>query len=270
MIYEATTDASQIKAVRMHIFFEFPRADVIRVAQLFILSNPTTSLITASRAGTPVITFPLPPGAENLQFQGGSLGERFVLARDGFGDTQGIPPGSGTQVLFSFELPYNNDLLIPIRISLPVDTTNIMLPSKGVNVKSSQLQDLGEKSIQNAVWHIYTSGSLAAGSRLDLLVSGKPKVADPQEEELNTNLAIGVIALAFVVIVVTSLIYQKVNDRKSIKQPATESTLDQAAQDAVLDAIIALDDQFHAGQIPMAAYQERRTELKNRLREGQP
>jgi hypothetical protein len=36
----------------------------------------------------------------------------------------------------------------------------------------------------------------------------------------------------------------------------------------VLDAIIALDDQFKAGQIPPAAYKERREELLKRLQEA--
>jgi mono/diheme cytochrome c family protein len=266
-IYEPSTDASPVKADRMHIFFEFPSSDIIRVVQMYVLSNPTNSLITSPMSGTPIINYPLPAGAGNLQFQGGSLGERFVLTPDGFGDTQAIFPGSGTQVLFSYDLPYKTDLLIFIKIPLPVDVTNIMLPSSGVAIKSKQLQDLGEKTIQNSTWHIYTSSNLAAASRLDLLVSGKPKVADPQEDELNTNLAVGVLALAVSLIIVSTLVYQKIAYKKSLKQTTGEPVLDQTAINAVLDAIIALDDQFHAGQIPAAAYRERRAELKNRLRE---
>jgi hypothetical protein len=58
-----------------------------------------------------VITFQLPDGASNLMVKGGSLGGRFVSTSDGFGDTQGIPPGTGTQILFSYDLPYDKDLL---------------------------------------------------------------------------------------------------------------------------------------------------------------
>jgi hypothetical protein len=37
--------------------------------------------------------------------------------------------------------------------------------------------------------------------------------------------------------------------------------------DMIMDAIIALDDLYSAGEIPVDAYQQRRTELKDRLRE---
>jgi hypothetical protein len=50
-IYEPITDTALIKAARMHIFFEFPKANVLRVIQLFVLSNPTKNLITSA---TPV------------------------------------------------------------------------------------------------------------------------------------------------------------------------------------------------------------------------
>ncbi len=269
-IYEPGTDISLVKAQRMHIFFEFPKENVIRIVQLYILSNPSNFLVTASLAGNPVIVFPLPSGAANLQFEGGTLGQRFVLTPDGFGDTRGISPGTDTQVLFSFELPYKTDLLIPIKIPIPVDTINIMLPSSNVSVKSSQLQDLGEKSIQNTAWHVYTSSSLAAGSRLDLLVSGKPRMADPEEDELNTNLAVGVISISIVLFFVFIFVFQKISFNKSQKTPVVVPTFDEENRDSSLDAIIALDDQHQAGQIPPAAYQERRAELKDRLRGIQP
>ena len=37
-------------------------------------------------------------------------------------------------------------------------------------------------------------------------------------------------------------------------------------RDSIMDAMIALDDQYKAGEIPKEAYEERRKELKERLR----
>jgi len=37
-------------------------------------------------------------------------------------------------------------------------------------------------------------------------------------------------------------------------------------EDTLMDAIIALDDQFHAGNLPEEAYLERRAVLKEKLR----
>ncbi len=214
-IYETDTDVSKVTAGRLHIFFEFPRVDTLRVVQLYVLSNPTNSLITSSGPGIPVINFALPKGATNLQFQGGTLGERFMLTAEGFGDTQGIPPGTGTQVLFSYDLSYKPDLPFSIRVPVDVETTNIMLPSSGISIKSGQLQDLGTKQIQNTSWRIYTSGLLKAGSHVDLLVLGKPSVTNPVIGELNSNLAVGVISLAVTLFIFAVLIYQKTGRRRN-------------------------------------------------------
>ncbi len=266
-IYEPTTDLTQVRAERMHIFFEFPKTDVIRILQLYVLSNSGTSIVVARNSGDPVIIYPLPVGAKNLHFQEGILGNTFVSTEEGFGDTRSIPPGTEVQLLYSYELPYSGDLLIPIKTALPVEMANIMLPSMGVSVKSSQLTDLGEKTIQDSTWRIFTSGELSAGSRLNLLVRGRPREANPQSEEQNTGLAVGVISLTIVLVMIfVTVSMQFLTRREKMKQPVVDPGLTQAAQNALLDAIIALDDQYHAGQIPQAAYRERRAELKNRLR----
>ena len=42
---------------------------------------------------------------------------------------------------------------------------------------------------------------------------------------------------------------------------------DLESPEALLDAIVALDDLYQAGELPEAAYQQRRAELKERLRQ---
>jgi hypothetical protein len=37
-------------------------------------------------------------------------------------------------------------------------------------------------------------------------------------------------------------------------------------RDSIMDAMIALDDQYKAGEIPKEAYENRRSELKDRLK----
>lgn len=264
-VYETDTDISLIKAERMHIFFEFPSTETIRVIQMYILSNPTNKLITSPAAGEPVIRYQLPTGASNLQFQGGSLGERFVKTPDGFGDIQGIPPGTGTQVLFSFDLGYKSDLPFYLKLPVTVETINAMLPAGNVSIKSSRLQILGEKDIQGTSWNVYISDRMESGTPLDLLVSGKPVISDMIMDDWDTNLAVGVISLAVVLMIVAMLIHQNVASRKKMAYVENVARMSDSDREAILDAIIALDDQYHAGQIPHNAYIERRNELKTRI-----
>ncbi len=110
-IYDTSTDASKLLADRMHVFFDFTQPGKVQVVNLYIISNPSDKAIVAPEKGKPVVTFDLPEGATNLQFQDGALGERYVQTEKGFGDTQGIQPGTGQhQVLFAYDMPYNNKL----------------------------------------------------------------------------------------------------------------------------------------------------------------
>jgi hypothetical protein len=265
-VYESSSDISQLRADRLHLFFEFLKPDVVQVVQMYVLNNPTNYLLTAEKPGVPVISFPLPEGASSLEFQDGKLGERFILTDTGFGDTQGIPPGSGTQILFAYDLPYKTDLHMLLKVPLLVESSNIMLPSQGVTIKSNQLQDMGIKQIQGTDWRIYASDMILTGTELDILLSGKPKLAETAETEQSMNLTIGFIALGLALVITSVLGLRWKAFRKSVSPAEIAPTLDGAGLDAGLDAIIALDDLYQAGQIPRSAYEERRIELKERLR----
>ena len=149
-VFETGDDPSRIKADKVHIFFEFPRSDTMRVVQLFVLTNPTNRIITSREPGLPVITYPLPEDAFNLQFQNGTLGQRFVFTEDGVGDVQGILPGTDTQVLFSYDLPYRSEADFTITVPVAVDRLNVLLASEGILLRSRQLQETGEKTIQDS------------------------------------------------------------------------------------------------------------------------
>lgn len=153
-----------------------------------------------------------------------------------------------------------------IKVPLPVETSNIMLPSRGVNIKSNQLQDMGEKNIQGVAWRIYTSSMLPTGTVLDMLLTGKPVVEKTEESEQILNLTTGLIALGVALLIATVMGFRWFSSKKIVLAAKPETLLDGANTDALLDAIIALDDLYKAGQIPKTAYKERREELKDRLR----
>jgi mono/diheme cytochrome c family protein len=269
-IYEPDADITKISASRVHVFFEFPRSDTIRVVQLYVLSNPTNRLITSNTAGGVVIDYPLPAGASNLQFQTGTLGQRFLTTRDGVGDTQGIPPGDGTQVLFSYDLPYRGDTGFSVTVPVESQTVNVLLAAEGVSLKSRQLQEIGEKVIQNASWQLFTAAGVPAGTGINVQISGKPKVTTPQENEMSNSLAAGIISLVIVLVLIGTVIFRDVMDRRTRRQEAIAPRLEPFDRNTILDAIIALDDQYQSGQIPVTAYRERRAELKDRYRRTLP
>lgn len=265
IVYEPDTDVSQITADRAHVFFEFPRSDILRVVQLYELNNPTNRIITASSSNGIVIDYPLPAGALNLQFQNGTLGQRYLMTRDGVGDTQPIPPGNSTQVLFSYDLPYRGEAFFEVTIPVKTEAVNILLTSEGVTLKSRDLQEIGEKVVQNKSWQLFIASGVNAGSRLRVQMSGKPRVTTPRENEMSNSLAVGVVSLVIVLVLIGTSIFRDMLDKRTLEKEASIAHTETIDRNAILDAIIALDDQYQAGKIPASAYHERRAELKSRL-----
>ena len=114
LVYDSTQDLAGLTADRVHIFLNFPQPDRLQVVELFVISNTSDLVVIPEQAGQPVVRFVLPEGAENLQFEEGTLGERFVKTENGFGDTAAILPGDTShQILFAFEMLYKRKMTFP-------------------------------------------------------------------------------------------------------------------------------------------------------------
>lgn len=271
-IFDTTTDTSGIRADRLHIFFDFSQSGVLQVVNLFIISNPGGRVVVAPGPDQPVLRFPLPEGASNLQFQDGELGGRYVKTEDGFGDRMGISPGAGQhQVLFAYSLPYDRKLQLNMPISIPVDAAIVMMPPGDVSLKSEQLMDAGQRDVQGMAFQVYqTASSLPAGGQLSLSLSGRAKAAGAASQPNDINaLLIGGGFLSVVLIGAGVWLYRQRTSQyagKSDGEAEVEEEIE--TSEAILDAIVALDDLHAAGNLPEAAYQERRAQLKARLAEA--
>lgn len=275
-IYESTTDPSVLSVDRLHIFFEYVEPDTLRVVELFIISNLSNRTLVAPQEGDPVVTYQLPSGAENLQFEDGALGDRFTQTASGFGDNAVIRPGSGQhQVVVSFDLPYQRRLEIAQPITLPVNAVVILVPEDGPQVSSSMLQDAGERPVQGVSYRMYTSDRLEAGRELDLTISGRGRsVLAGLTTGSQGSLIVGLAAFGLALIGAGVWFYRRsqagsgaeLSEQAEVERAIIGDTLSDDP-DTLMDAIIALDDLYQAGDLPEAAYRQRRAELKNRLAE---
>jgi cbb3-type cytochrome c oxidase subunit III len=277
-VYEPTTDVSVLTTDRVHLLFDFSTPGTVSIVEVFIISNPSQQAVVSPTEGGTVVTFPLPEGYTNLQFQDGALGDRYVEVSQGFADTTTVNPGSGQyQVIFAFQMPYDRKLNFVQPMFLPTSAVVVMVPDNGIKVDSSMLTDGGTRDYQNSTYRMYNGESLIAGSSLEFTLTGKPKQATKSPlANLNMQyLAIGLAAFG-VALVLGGLWLYRSNQRKAALQ-AVSAGVDLAApssgQDAspedeemLMDAIIALDDQYHAGNLPKEAYLERRAILKEKLR----
>jgi mono/diheme cytochrome c family protein len=263
-IYETSTDASGINADRMHVFFEFPAADRVQIIEMFLISNPSNRMIIPAGENKPVLEFKLPKGAENLQFQDGQLGDRYLQTADGFGDTASILPGNAKhQVLFAFDLPYEKSANIPLALPMNVTNAVIMVPQDGVSLEGEKLQDAGQRTMQQGALHLFTASGLTAGSNLDIKLTGRPGMTPMVSTGSTSGLLIsgGVLLAALI-----AAGYWFFSRKSAGKDEPEVSDGEEESVESLLDAIVALDDLFQAGKLAKPAYLERREELKSRLK----
>ena len=267
-VSQTTTDASVLSAQRMHVFFDLSNSTTsIQVVELYVINNSSDRVVVAETPGQPVVTFNLPVGAVNLQFQDGTLGDgQYVATESGFGDLRPISPGDGVQELFAYELPYTSKLSLDLPISLPVEAAVIMVP-QGVKLKSSQLSSSGQSSMSGMNIEIYTSSNLAKDSTLKMTLSGRPGSSSSTSNNL-VAIILGGVALAAAL---GGAIFLILRQRKPLAVEGVEEEEPPSLEtsDSLMDAIIALDDEFQAGKLPREAYETRRAELKARLAELQ-
>jgi mono/diheme cytochrome c family protein len=272
--YDTSADTSVLTTDRLHIFFDFSDPELLQVVEVYIISNPTNQAVVSAEPGGPVVFFPLPEGYQNLQFENGTLGERYLETSGGFVDTTSVPPGmSQYQVVFAFDLPYARRLDFSQAVTMSTSAVVIMIPDNGVKLSGDVLQDGGVRDFQNTTYRMYNGSNLSIGSELAFTVSGKPSAGGTAliGETSWQNLAIGVGGLGIVLVLVGFWLYQR-NKKATVPVeegddiPAAE-VLDEAEDaETLMDAIIALDDQYQASDLPEDAYQQRRAELKERLR----
>ena len=256
IITTTTTDSAALFAERLHVFFDFVDENTIQIVELFVINNPTNQVVVSEDELTPIIQYKLPEEAQNLQFEQGTIGTRYLETEDGFGDLQQFDANSSTQFLFAYELPYQREKEILIDLPLPVEAAVFMLPTNSVQLESEILNFDGDRTVQGMDIQTYSSNNLKEQKEIVIKLKGKIKIATQNEDNSLIGIIIGSIVLLGAIII--ALLWFRKHSRKPEIQKDDGPVED---LEALLDAVIALDDAYKNGEIPEAAYQSRRNEL---------
>ncbi len=272
--YTPTSDTNILQVDRLHIFFSFISDEILEVFQLYIFSNPSELVLTPKEGATTAISFTIPSNASNL-FVEDNMSMAYRKTDDGFGIVNVYPDENPYQTVFSYQVPYSDhkaDLSVPI--GMDAGAVIVMAPSEGVKVRSDQLVDAGMRDIEGISYNMFTGSDLTAGGTLEVSLSGLPKESTQfitTESESTNSLVIGLVG--FGVALIAAGVFVWLRNRASQAEWELEEEGEEEAFDSddtpedLMDAIIALDDQYRAGGIPEEAYHVRRAELKQRLRD---
>lgn len=266
-VFDTTTDRSGLIIDRLHVLAEVVQSDLVNVVEIYIISNLGDKTIVARGTGEPSVNFPLPEGAEAIEFDDGVLGGRYLLTEDGFGDTVSIPPGEGVyQVLVYYTLPYTrNKLNFEQEMLFPVGAVIVMVPVGNIKVNSSALEDMGVQNIPGGAVQVFSGSPIQQGQDLEFRISGKAPGANSQvggDENSSQTLIIALGAFGAVLFLIGIILFIRNRQQLEQEMPVEKNDDD---RDHILDSIIALEDLYKNGEITEKEYHKKRAELKKQL-----
>ncbi|HUH98235.1 MAG TPA: c-type cytochrome [Anaerolineales bacterium] len=261
-LYDTTPDFSTLTFNQIHLYFDFATQGQAQVYEIYAFTNATDKTVIISTDGATVPFIKIPDGAQNVNYQADQNSSTFVGA-----GTNGVaaPPNSKAYaIIATFNMPYDNKQL-EIRQPIAVDSPSmVLLLPDGMKASGGQLTDNGLQTVQNNSFETYSESDLSAGDVLDFTITGTPKNTTAPSGNSPALLFIGAGALGLMLI--GAGVWFFLRDQKSTAEEEEEQDEFDSA-DEVMDAILALDDLHRAGQIKDDAYQKRRAELKEILKE---
>ncbi len=266
-VFDITTDDAGLAIDRLHVLIDFPSPDLIQISEIYIISNYGDATVVAQEPGQSVLTFPLPEGASNLEFENGVLGQRFIKTSAGFGDTVSIPPGSGVyQISVYYNMLYPKARLdFSQAMNYPVSAVVAMTPANLVKIEGNFLEDHGIQAISSGEVQVYSGEGIGRGENLEFRITGKPDSPADNQVSVGDGVNIYVIGLGILgtgLILAGILIYIRNRNINSKEQIVITTS---AEKDQILDSIIALEDLFNEGEISEKDFLKKRDELKLKL-----
>lgn len=266
-LYGTTDDPSALTIDDARIFYEYADSE-IQVYGVYTFRNLTDKTIVAKlKDGMEIPFIKSPQGARPLGFEP-MQDSQPITSKD---DNIAFPPNEQPYGLIVFSTMEKADQVqVTHPFVLPVASLTVFLP-EGVSAEGSQLTDHGVQTIERLNFQMYAAGDLPAGNTLRFTLSGIPKEpstlpsTSTSESEPNRSILFGAGALGLALILAGAWIY--IRDRQSIEENNHKDEIGEFESPVeVMDAIIALDDLHQAKRISNEAYQKRRNELKEILR----
>lgn len=269
-VYNKTTDPSVIDVEQIHLVLNFGE-DTVQVSELYVFNNNDTAVFVGETGNTDdgTVEMFLPAGAENVDFRR-ALGsfDNFVAATEvkatetGWADTVAVRPGPSSSVLLvSYELPYDDGLLLAHPLGYPVKQASAILPDVGIIIEDDGWVAQGSQTTPGGEILSYLNPDMAGADALNLTLDGRPRQIAAGEQggsflvrDNQTELIVGVVSLLIILAIAAWFIHKWRN-------PAPQ-LLD---SDALVYAIAELDDTYDAGEIGESEYQQKRNSLKAEL-----
>jgi hypothetical protein len=269
VLYEVTDDTSLLTVDELNIFFSVENENAYQVLGLYTFRNASEKIVSVPMGSQQEIPFlRFPTGAQGMGYEAMQDSARFISTADGFA----MPPNELPYGLLAFaSVAREKEFDISQPLILDVSQVRIFVPD-GMEVEGDTIAKDAAQNIQGMNYQAYLASGLQAGDTLTFTVSGAPKdtAGTDAAASNNTTLLIGAGGLGIALILAGAWLYLR--DRKRTEEDEGDEEEDEEesefeSSEDVMDAIIALDDLHRAKKISDEAYQKRRAELKDTLKE---
>lgn len=271
-IFEATQDTDAVSVDRLHVLFDFSNEGVVRVLELWVISNLGDETI-ATAEGEGLLEIALPEEAGQPNFEDSALGERYLPTATGFVDRMPLRPGASVaQLVFDFDMPYSGRLNFGQHMNYPVQAVVVLVDEGGPRIQGEGVEDRGLMTVSDLQMQTYALGPLAGAEEMQFRVSGRarPLIALGGEDTgRNLAIALGVFGAALIGVGAWWTLSRRVGSRAALEAGGVgDAELGGGAspggtsRDDLLQAIADLDDAYAAGEVEEEEYQRRRGELK--------
>ena len=224
-VYETTTDASGVKVVLDHLALQINEGgQTVQVLNYVKLHNGGDRTLVAEGVNTmtshpAALNLPLPKDASNIAPIDGLTQENLSLTDGGLADSTPFPPGD-REVVLSYDLPYSSaSYLLERAVMYPTDKLTVLMPIGDVQIDSAQLPDRNETEMEGNKFLVMTGENLAAGTPMQLSLSGLPKADRGIGGEVLQPLVVIVAVLALAGV----LAYWRLRPRWSARAGRSES-----------------------------------------------
>ena len=285
-IYDTTDDFMQLSLTQVHIALDYSTPETVQIVVMYVITNTSGKTVVVTTDGTSIPFVQIPEGAANVNFQVANGSAPFIGTEEGFAL---VPNQDGGQygLVNSFSIPYTKKITLAQPFLLPAASVKFFTP-EGVKLTGNSLTDQGTQDFSGTTYHVYEVNDIAANTTLTIKISGKPATAAGTTSggiTQNQWLIIGLGALGMALIGIGLFFFIRDRRRSQLEDEEDEEgeegpegeggektekvePADALGDDrnTILDAILALDDQFKAGEISKEVYETRREELKERLK----
>jgi len=256
---ESSNDLTLLKMEQVHVYTDFATQGQVQFIEIYAFTNASNQTVLISSDGATIPFIKFPEGAQNTGYEPDPSSAQLVTIGKGVA----APPNSNPYAIVAFfTLPYSGQLEIkqPFGINAP---SVVLLMPEGINVTGDQLANEGTVAIQNVNYQEFSAGGFKTGDVLDFTVNGTPQTTS-STNNLPQILFISAGVLGLILIGAGTWFFFR-DRKKASEQDEDEAEFESA--DEIMDAILALDDLHRAGKINDEAYQKRRAELKEILKE---